>query len=68
MGRLVEDLNMKKEALNDVKQTNDEQSQQKHVARQALYKVENDYKKAKKDYDKEAETKKRLENELTKIF
>ena len=68
-GPLVAGLNDKKQTLDALKQAiSNGNPQQKHVARQALYKVENDYKKAKKDYDKAAETKKRLENELTKIF
>ena len=68
-GALVAGLNDKKQTLDALKQAiSNGTPQQKHVARQALYKVENDYKKAKKDYDKAAETKKRLENELTKIF
>ena len=68
-GALVAGLNNKKQTLKALKQAiSDGTPQEKHVARQALYKVENDYKKAKKDYDKAADTKKRLENELTKIF
>lgn len=68
-GALVAGLNDKKQTLDALKQAiSDGNPQEKHVARQALYKVENDYKKVKKDYDKAADTKKRLENELTKIF
>lgn len=62
-------LNNKKQVLDNLKQViSIGAPEDKYIARQSLYKVENDYKKTKKDYDKAAETKKRLENELTKIF
>lgn len=68
-GALVEDLNAKKQLVDNLKQIiSGNDPQDKYIARQSLYKLENDYKKVKKDYIKAAENKKRLENELTKIF